>query len=203
MKTKTFSWMNQCCTVACLMLASSFPGQSLAAPTQGLADGCEMLGHAVEQAVLNAATQGAWQARNNILAAALSTGVAVFSPAACDATTQTVTSGFHSGLQYLGIPVWWNDSAGGPIHHCLSHDLRFCYPRGNVMGSGTQADLRFVMDGWGAIRTGVLGSMPGGPASNLSTFSAYSLAESLAASLGTTMSGPLTVYHQSITVGGL
>lgn len=186
--------------VTAILLALSTSGATTASPLSGSTNGCGMLGDAVEQAVLTAASQGGWQARNNILTAALSAGGTAYAPVACASTTETVSAGFHAGLRRVAINIGWN-AATHPIDHCLSHDLRQCYPTGHVSDFGSHANLRFVLDGWAAIRTGVIGSMPGGPASNHSTFSAHSIAGSLAASLSTHMSGSLAGYHQSISDG--
>lgn len=201
MQAATFSRTGFRTTAAGVLLIFGMSGAVAANPLPGSTDGCAMLGAAVEQAVLTAASQGGWHARSNILAAALSSGGTAYMPVDCDITTQTVSSGFYAGLQHLGIGVGWN-AAANPVHHCLSHDLRYCYPIGHAPGFGSPAELRFVLDGWSAIRNGVIGSMPGGPASNHVTFSAHSIAGALAASLSTLMSGSLDSYHQSITAGG-
>lgn len=158
-------------------------------------EGCEVLGELVRSSVFALATGSDGERP----AAALHTvgrsgavGSVVSGAQACGSTIEVVTRAFSDSLASLNLPVAWNRQPVDRADHCLSRDLRRCYPSQYPLSSSPGPNqLAFVRDTWNGVRNAVASHMPYGTESGLSEFTLDSLDSALARHLLTPAHEPL------------
>lgn len=188
MAKRIFATIILCATSCCGFAAHGAP----APQPPGSVDGCAVLG----ELVVTELALSRWFGKGSsglLLEDAAATDIII-----CNQTARAVTGAFTAALAGMNIDVSWGYYPPHTGDTCLSGDLSQCYPDRYPLSAGTAGSRSFVVDGWRAVQSAVIASMPLGTASDTSRFSARGFSTTLSRSLEQKTSGPALDYQQNI-----
>ena len=97
----------------------------------------------------------------------------------CDDTAVSVSHGFSAAMSQFGMPVRWHIADSAPV--CSLADINQCFPFADPAGMPLSLEqARVVASTWYEVRGAVAAHMPWGTSSNVSYFSADSIASAYA-----------------------